>query len=220
MAHGGNAIDATDAALFTLTVVEPMMVGIFGGGTAVIRLADGRELVIDGLATAPAMTRPDSYTPVSYDYGVNLTAQDGNVLLNGQSIGTTAQFSQQAADLAATGWAADVSPTDEWFPLGVYTMVRNEQQHGQFIVQLAINKQGILRGNYTDDVSDHTLPIRGAVDKNSQRAAWTVGDNKQTVMEAGLLELTENETPALIHKGGKTDHWLLVRLIPPSAAPN
>jgi len=48
MAQGGNAIDATVAALFTLTVVEPMMVGIFGGGAAVIRLADGRELVIDG----------------------------------------------------------------------------------------------------------------------------------------------------------------------------
>ena len=65
LARGGNAIDATVAALFTLTVVEPMMVGIFGGGTAVIRLADGRETVIDGLSTAPAMARPDSYVPVS-----------------------------------------------------------------------------------------------------------------------------------------------------------
>jgi gamma-glutamyltranspeptidase/glutathione hydrolase len=65
LAAGGNAIDATVSALFTLTVVEPMMVGIFGGGTAVIRLADGQELVLDGLSTAPAMTRPDSYTPIS-----------------------------------------------------------------------------------------------------------------------------------------------------------
>lgn len=65
MAQGGNAIDATVAALFTLTVVEPMMVGIFGGGTALIRLADGREIVIDGLSTAPAAARPDSYVPVS-----------------------------------------------------------------------------------------------------------------------------------------------------------
>lgn len=65
LASGGNAVDATVAALFTLTVVEPMMVGIFGGGTALIRLAEGREVVIDGLSTAPAMTAPDSYRPVS-----------------------------------------------------------------------------------------------------------------------------------------------------------
>jgi gamma-glutamyltranspeptidase/glutathione hydrolase len=65
LAAGGNAIDAAVSALFTLTVVEPMMVGIFGGGVAVIRLADGRMLTIDGLSTAPAASRSDSYRPVS-----------------------------------------------------------------------------------------------------------------------------------------------------------
>lgn len=65
LAAGGNAIDATVSALFTLTVVEPMMVGIFGGGVALIRLADGREVVIDGLSTAPAAAKPDSYTPIA-----------------------------------------------------------------------------------------------------------------------------------------------------------
>jgi gamma-glutamyltranspeptidase/glutathione hydrolase len=63
MAAGGNAIDATVAALFTLTVVEPMMVGVFGGGVALIRLADGREVVLDSLSTAPAAARPDIYRP-------------------------------------------------------------------------------------------------------------------------------------------------------------
>ncbi|MGE4045481.1 MAG: gamma-glutamyltransferase [Acetobacteraceae bacterium] len=62
LAAGGNAIDAAIAAFFTLTVVEPMMVGILGGGLAHIRLADGTHLVIDGQSTAPLATGPTTYT--------------------------------------------------------------------------------------------------------------------------------------------------------------
>ena len=63
LAAGGNAIDAAIAAFFTLTVVEPMMVGILGGGMAHIRLADGTHTVIDGQSTAPLATGPTVYTP-------------------------------------------------------------------------------------------------------------------------------------------------------------
>ena len=153
--------------------------------------------------------------PTSYNYGVNVTSQDGNVSVDGQNVGTNEEFSQQAADLASTGADAETSDADKWLPLGVFAMVRNEKQHPQLIMQLAINKQGILRGNYTDELTDHTLPIHGAADKQTQRAAWTVGDNKQTVMEAGLSDLTDGEAPALIHKNGKTDHWILIRLEQP-----
>ncbi|WP_240311301.1 gamma-glutamyltransferase [Sulfitobacter sp. DFL-23] len=65
LAAGGNAFDATVAALFALTVVEPMMVGIFGGGTSVVQQADGAVHVYDGLARAPAAARPDIYEPIA-----------------------------------------------------------------------------------------------------------------------------------------------------------
>ncbi len=61
LAAGGNAIDAAIATLFTLTVVEPMMVGIIGGGMAHIRLADGSHRFIDGQSTVPAAVKPDTY---------------------------------------------------------------------------------------------------------------------------------------------------------------
>src|SRR4051794_7673611 len=63
LAAGGNAIDAAIATLFTLTVVEPMMVGIIGGGMAHIRLADGSHRFIDGQSTVPAAVLDTSYTP-------------------------------------------------------------------------------------------------------------------------------------------------------------
>jgi gamma-glutamyltranspeptidase/glutathione hydrolase len=63
LAAGGNAVDAAVSALFALTVVEPMMVGIAGGGFAHLRLPDGTQTVLEGQGRCPAAIRPDTFTP-------------------------------------------------------------------------------------------------------------------------------------------------------------
>ena len=69
--------------------------------------------------------------------------------------------------------------------------------------------------NSTTLVSASTLSkeIAGSVDKKTQRAAWTVGDNKTTVYETGIYNLTKEQTPILVHFGpDRTEQWLLVRM--------
>jgi gamma-glutamyltranspeptidase / glutathione hydrolase len=62
-AAGGNAIDAAVASLFALTVVEPMMVGILGGGFANLRLSDGSQTILEGQSACPLSVGPNSFTP-------------------------------------------------------------------------------------------------------------------------------------------------------------
>ncbi|HHL41131.1 MAG TPA: gamma-glutamyltransferase, partial [Candidatus Bathyarchaeota archaeon] len=53
-AKGGNAFDAAIASLFALTVVEPMMVSVFGAGFFVVRDGEtGKVETLDNYAVAP-----------------------------------------------------------------------------------------------------------------------------------------------------------------------
>ena len=87
LAGGGNAVDAAVAALFALSVVEPMMVGIFGAGHAQIFKAGGPHTVIDGYTTAPAAARPDMYRPVSDAWPDYMEARDRENSVGLRSVG-------------------------------------------------------------------------------------------------------------------------------------
>lgn len=65
LAAGGNAVDAAVACQFALTVVEPMMVGLIGGTTCHIRLADGSHRVIDGMSAVPLAGHPTMFKPIA-----------------------------------------------------------------------------------------------------------------------------------------------------------
>jgi hypothetical protein len=89
------------------------------------------------------------------------------------------------------------------------------------VFQLAINKQGIIRGNFQDSADGKTAAVEGSANLQTQRVAFTVADKPSTVIETGLYNLTKDEAPALVHIGADhTEQWLLVRLKNPAATPN
>ncbi len=151
--------------------------------------------------------------PVFYDYGSNVVYEDSVVYVNGDSVGTTEEYYDQAASIVSTGEQAAAAPDGDWMPLGVFAFTKPENPNSDITIQLAVNKQGVIRGNYTDTASKQNQVVQGSIDKESQRAAFTVGDNKTNIIETGLYNLTKDEAPCLLHIGkDQTEQWLLVRL--------
>ena len=155
-------------------------------------------------------------TPIYYDYGSTVVYQDNSVYINGVETASAEQYTQQAINLAETGAKAQPAKEEEWQPLGVFGLVEDGSQTAYDIFQLAIDKAGIIRGNYYNARTDTTEPIAGSVDQKTQRAAWTIEGKEMPVYEAGIANLTKDETTMMVHFSQQnSQQFLLVRLEQP-----
>ena len=74
-----------------------------------------------------------------------------------------------------------VGPADsDWLPLGVFAVVppgtqQSDQAHNY--QQLAVDRQGAIKGNFYDTLSGSIQPITGTVDRTTLVASWTAGAN-------------------------------------------
>jgi hypothetical protein len=156
--------------------------------------------------------------PVNYyDYGSNVVYERQYVYVNGDQVATQEEYGQQATSIADSGKQAKATQDEDWLALGVYAVVQGEQTGGNDLFQLAVNRSGVIRGNYYNSLSDATLPVAGAVDRKTQRAAWTIADRKEPVFEAGYANLTKPETTMMVHFGpDRAQQWTLVRMDEPA----
>ena len=154
--------------------------------------------------------------PVYYDYGENVGyGEDGMVYQDGQPATTAAQYYDEANQIAALGAQ---TANDDWLPLGVFGVVSEGQDNPEKVLQLALNKDGIIRGNLHDTLSNTVVPVTGAVDVGSQRVAMKIEGNDAVVLETGLYNLTNDEVPALLHLASDREETrTLIRLTPPES---
>ncbi|HEY9713763.1 MAG TPA: hypothetical protein V6C72_09850 [Chroococcales cyanobacterium] len=162
--------------------------------------------------------------PGYYDYGTDITYQGDNVYYGSQPVESAEQYYGQAQQLAVAATptpATKISASEAkgYKPLGVFSLAQPGQKDTTALFQLAVNKQGIIRGNYTDVLSGETKTVQGSVDKKKMRAAWTVGTNKSVVYDTGVSNLLQKQAPILVHFGPKqTQQFLMVRMDPPKKA--
>ena len=87
------------------------------------------------------------------------------------------------------------------------------------LFELALNKKGVIAGNYFNVMTDDVKPVAGAVDKKTMRAAWTITGNKDVVYDTGISNLLKSQSTILVHFGkDKTQQWTLVRVQQPTSA--
>jgi hypothetical protein len=177
--------------------------------------------------SAPAWGAVSSYCsypaePVYYDYGENVVYSGDQLVFNGDQEYPAADYYQGATQLAESGKTAQVEAKgDDFQPLGVFAMVGEGETKSTNLFQLAVSKAGVIRGNYYNALTDKTDPVYGSVDPKTQRAAWTVGDSKTPIYEAGIANLTRDETTMLVHYAAdNAKQFTLVRIEqPPGETP-
>jgi len=156
--------------------------------------------------------------PIYYDYGQggNVYYENNMVYVDGQEVGTPQDFAASAATLATVDPPAneEEAETADWMPLGTFA-VSSHQKEAQpsRVVQLAVNRQGVVSGTLFNESTDQAVTVLGQVEKETQRVAFRVGESEDIVVETGLYNLTQNDAPVMVHFGpDRVENWLLVRL--------
>jgi hypothetical protein len=174
-----------------------------------------------GSVTWPTMSnslQPSSSSPIYYNFGANVYYLNGSVYYGDQPVATEEEYAKQAEAIAAS--APETKPEKaDWMPIGVFAMTADGAPNGvapNFFLQLAVSKQGALSGTIQNVAEKSVQPIEGMVDKQCQRAAWTVVGKERPLMEMGAANLTQDASPALVHfADGTTQQCLLVRVNKP-----
>ena len=122
--------------------------------------------------------------PVQPVTAAGTAADNGGAVATAGGVGIGADGLQSVLVLPA-GHQNAVDPADsDWLPLGVFAVVppgTQDTAQAHNYQQLAVDRQGAIKGNFYDTLSGTIQPITGTVDRASLNASgnasWTVGTN-------------------------------------------
>lgn len=157
-----------------------------------------------GLAATPVY-----YTPAPTTATVIVEGQVPQSSENEEQVTSEESVNNQpmAERLVATG-QQPVAEDSEWLPLGVFSLRPSAMPEANQLVQLAVNREGIVRGSYVDLVTDQAFNAVGSVDRDSQRVAWTVESKKAATFETSVASLTQPQAALTLRfPDGHVQNW-------------
>ena len=111
--------------------------------------------------------------------------------------------------------AVALPPDLEWMPLGVYATGPKDAAQAHVYQQLAVSKQGELKGNYYDSITNTTQPVSGSIDRETRKASWKVGEKGGATFETTLDALMKTPSDVTMKSGSAKHEWELVQVQKP-----
>jgi hypothetical protein len=94
--------------------------------------------------------------------------------------------------------------------VGVYSLSETGTSDPTRMVQMDVSRDGKIRGNYFDVLSNQVTLLSGEVNKETQAVAWTLGTNSNAVFRTTLSALTQpGGTVQVQFPNGKSSSWLI-----------
>jgi hypothetical protein len=141
-------------------------------------------------------------------------AADGTVSVLVRDGTGPSSSAKPTADASATISLSHEDSSSPWLPLGTFAAVpagsdRSLAPH--LFLELALHRDGTVRGNYFDAVSDAVHPVTGRFDRETGAHSWQVGSGGAK-FEATAEGLAGGRGEATVSRGTTERPWLLIGL--------
>ncbi len=106
----------------------------------------------------------------------------------------------------------DPSLYGDWYPLGVYSLMAGPDDVGTRVLQLAVDRRGRINGNYFDMITDSDHSVSGVIQRQTQRAEWSLNQNQNVRFRASIVRLLQPYGSLTVQLPGGEQRWQFVRL--------
>jgi len=108
--------------------------------------------------------------------------------------------------------SVDAAAEKQWLSLGAYELLAPGEARATRVIELAVARDGEVRGNHFDWIGNDVEPIHGHVDQQTTRLSWTVGQGS-AVFQATFQDLMQAQGQVAVQlPDGQTADWQVVRL--------